>query len=321
MAGNFGSPNPIQPLSVGNVVSAGVRLYRSRLKPYFLLALVASLWSFLPILFFIPAAIVTVWNIRFNANSPLVWLILVVIGIIITLYALGKYLVNSAIISRLAFGELVDQLETVQAARAQVKSRLWTFVLTSLLLFVIFFIIFFILFLFWSIFSAFILASQGVETVNPVGLIISILMLLLLSTVVLWFMAKFFIADVLIAIEDNLDPVTTVSRSWELSQNNAWRILLIIFVAGLITIPIQLIIQLLVQNTSQAIYARTMPDVINGSISAISTVVIVYLMTLIIALLVSAVFIPFWQSIKAVIYYDLRSRREGLGLKLRDNEI
>jgi hypothetical protein len=30
---------------------------------------------------------------------------------------------------------------------------------------------------------------------------------------------------------------------------------------------------------------------------------------------------PFWQSIKAVIYYDLRSRREGLGLQLRDHDI
>ena len=34
-----------------------------------------------------------------------------------------------------------------------------------------------------------------------------------------------------------------------------------------------------------------------------------------------AVVLPFWQAIKAVIYYDLRSRREGLGLKLRDYEI
>jgi hypothetical protein len=28
---------------------------------------------------------------------------------------------------------------------------------------------------------------------------------------------------------------------------------------------------------------------------------------------------PFWQAIKAVIYYDLRSRREGLGLQVRDS--
>lgn len=26
---------------------------------------------------------------------------------------------------------------------------------------------------------------------------------------------------------------------------------------------------------------------------------------------------PFWQALKAVLYFDLRSRREGLGLQLR----
>jgi hypothetical protein len=28
---------------------------------------------------------------------------------------------------------------------------------------------------------------------------------------------------------------------------------------------------------------------------------------------------PFWQAIKAVIYYDIRNRREGLGLQVRDS--
>jgi hypothetical protein len=31
-----------------------------------------------------------------------------------------------------------------------------------------------------------------------------------------------------------------------------------------------------------------------------------------------ALLIPFWQSIKAVIYYDLLTRKEGLGLELRE---
>ncbi|MEH2455538.1 hypothetical protein [Nostoc sp.] len=59
----------------------------------------------------------------------------------------------------------------------------------------------------------------------------------------------------------------------------------------------------------------------NGSINAIFFIAIVYLLILVTAFLVSAVILPFWQAIKAVIYYDLRSRREGLGLKLRDREI
>jgi hypothetical protein len=38
----------------------------------------------------------------------------------------------------------------------------------------------------------------------------------------------------------------------------------------------------------------------------------------ILGLVSGALFLPFWQAIKAVIYYDLRSRREGLGLQMRD---
>jgi hypothetical protein len=34
-----------------------------------------------------------------------------------------------------------------------------------------------------------------------------------------------------------------------------------------------------------------------------------------------ALILPFGQTVKAVVYYDLRSRREGLGLQLRDHDI
>jgi uncharacterized RDD family membrane protein YckC len=39
-----------------------------------------------------------------------------------------------------------------------------------------------------------------------------------------------------------------------------------------------------------------------------------------ITLLISLVILPIWQSTKAVLYYDLRSRREGLGLELEPQD-
>ncbi|BAZ86107.1 hypothetical protein NIES806_23170 [Dolichospermum compactum NIES-806] len=48
----------------------------------------------------------------------------------------------------------------------------------------------------------------------------------------------------------------------------------------------------------------------------------IYTVVYLLSLLIGGTFVmPFWQSIKAVIYYDLRSRREGLGLQLRDHDI
>jgi hypothetical protein len=37
-----------------------------------------------------------------------------------------------------------------------------------------------------------------------------------------------------------------------------------------------------------------------------------------VSILSGALIMPFWQVIKAVIYYDVRARREGFGLQLRD---
>jgi hypothetical protein len=48
---------------------------------------------------------------------------------------------------------------------------------------------------------------------------------------------------------------------------------------------------------------------------------IVSLLLLGIIIASNAAILPFFQTVKAVIYYDLRSRREGLGLQLRDREI
>jgi hypothetical protein len=318
MSENFGSPAQIQPLSVGNVVSAAVRLYRSHLKSYFLLALIGCLWSLLPFLFFIPAGIALFWNLRFNNNSLLLWLIVLLLGIIVYFYALGKYLVNAAIISRLAFGELVNQPETVNTARSKVKPRLWMFVLTVLLLL----IIYFVLLLFFVISLSLL---QTLQWIKPLDLILPLLNIgggFIILAAIFWFAARFFIADVLIGIEDHLDPITTISRCWELSKGNALRITLILLVSLLIPMPIQIITQLIIKVIIQKVLIQqVIQDIMNGSINTILFLTIVYLFVLISLFLVNAVILPFWQAIKAVIYYDLRSRREGLGLKLRDREI
>ena len=42
-------------------------------------------------------------------------------------------------------------------------------------------------------------------------------------------------------------------------------------------------------------------------------------MILAVGLAGGALLLPFWQAIKAVIYYDLRVRREGFGIELEEN--
>jgi uncharacterized membrane protein (DUF485 family) len=42
-----------------------------------------------------------------------------------------------------------------------------------------------------------------------------------------------------------------------------------------------------------------------------------YLLILLLSFGSGALVTPFWQAMKAIIYYDLRSRKEGLGLQMR----
>ncbi|MDZ7958356.1 MAG: DUF975 domain-containing protein [Aulosira sp. DedQUE10] len=284
MSGDFGSSSPMQPLSVGNVVSAGIRLYRSHLKDYFLLALKAYVWILVPI------------------------------------YGWAKFYALTALISRLAFGDLVDQPESIGAGERFVNSRLWQFLLTMLLMLIVGMVIVFgvgFVFVLLGVLSAVVVGGLGQQN-SPAAVLlfgfIAFVVGLGALVAVFWLLTRFYLVDVPLAIEDNVDATSTISRSWELTQGYVWRILLISFVAFLITIPIQLVVQIF----ATIIQLITMPLIQQGN-SGLS--VLVFLLILVLSFASGAVILPFWQTIKAVIYYDLRSRREGLGLKLRDREI
>ncbi|TVP62599.1 MAG: hypothetical protein EA343_10290 [Nodularia sp. (in: Bacteria)] len=74
----------------------------------------------------------------------------------------------------------------------------------------------------------------------------------------------------------------------------------------LMNIPVQIALQILFNMIS--VFLPSLPWMYGVTLIAIS-------------FSVSALTLPLYQTIIAVIYYDLRSRREGLGLKLRDGEI
>jgi hypothetical protein len=284
MTGNFGSPNPTQPLSVGNVVSAGLRLYRSHLKDYFLLALKAYAWILVPV------------------------------------YGWAKFYALTALISRLAFGDLVNQPESVSSGQRFVNSRLWQFLLALLLLFLIGIgiglgVIIFSALL--GVLSAVLVGGVGQQG-NPATYLVFILIAFALGTVallgILWLVTRFYLVDLPLAVEEDIEATSAISRSWELTQGHVWRILLISFVGFLITLPIQIVVQV-ITSILQAAFVPLIQD--GNSIYAL----LYFVLVIALSFSSGALLVPFWQSIKAVIYYDLRSRREGLGLKLRDREI
>ncbi|KST62491.1 hypothetical protein [Mastigocoleus testarum] len=293
------SPESIKPLSVGNVVTAGIQLYRSHLKSYFLLALIGNLWAFLPFIFIVPAVSLLIFGATNGNNVVVASLVVMAIGTVIYFYSLGKAAINTGTISRLAFQELINQPETVSTARSQLQPKLWVFVRLTLLMILIF---------------------LGIFIPSFILLVIPLLNLLVIIPIFagwLWCFARLMISYIVLAVEDTNSSRACISRSWDLTKESVWRIALVLVVALLVTAPLQIIVQFVNQTIQEGYMLPAIEAARTGSTNSIGLVAFFYLLNLALSFILSSIISPFWQAVQAVIYYDLRNRREGLGLNLR----
>lgn len=319
MPASQSSPNPIQPLSVGNVVSAGFRLYRSHLKLYFGIALQATLWQLVPIALLIPLPLLAVSG---RINTSALGLI-IPIWIVFFVYCLTESIANSAVILRLSFGEAVSQPESAQEARGYIKSRKWRFLLTYVLWFLLYMGFFILLYLSVLILGAIsavaiIAIFGGQAQQNPAAIailaLLGLIAIIAIFCLLIWFLCRLFIFDVPLAIESDTGAVKTIARSWELTKGHVRRIFAIAILGFLITLPLQIPLQIAavgIQETLAKFYPRQSPTFLALS----------YILSYLLGLVGGVFVLPLWQSIKAVVYSDLRSRREGLGLQLRNRTI
>jgi hypothetical protein len=112
-----------------------------------------------------------------------------------------------------------------------------------------------------------------------------------------------------LAVEENVTATSTISRSWNLTKGFVGRIQLVVLIGFLISVPI-----LLVTNIASFIFQTIIGA---GLENAPSLAAIGGILSLLLAFAGGALMIPFWQAIKAVVYSDLRVRREGMGIDLR----
>lgn len=278
---NLNPGNPIQPLSVGNVVSAGVRLYRSHLNQYLTLSFKALLWSLVPV------------------------------------YGWAKAAEIGGVISRLAFTELIDQPETVREAQRFTRPRMWSFLLNRILLSLIWLGILVGLLLVYGLIVGIGAVAASVGGAIGVGVLVILVFAAIVGLILfmIWLGSRLFLADVPLAIEENVDASSSIGRGWNLTTGSIGRLQLIFLVAILITIaiylPFQLVLGLLLGSLSGSL-GDSSDVTTSGAFSGLQ------LVSFVLNLIAEALIRPYWQAIKAVVYYDLRARREGLGLQLRD---
>jgi hypothetical protein len=274
------SPQRLRPLNVGNIVTAGFKLYGAKLGAYLSIALRAYLWIFVPV------------------------------------YGWAKFSLLSALIARLAFKELISEPEPETAGRRWLQERrFWSFLVLGLLMGLIFMGAYFALIIAATLIAlplGLIVGGIIGATVDPglgtgIGFILGFCVAIPVILIgLIWFSARFSIADVALAIEDTTDSSDSIGRSWQLTKAHVWRISLVVTAAFLVTTPIIILTSYvpqipmyLVEPNSPAFW-------------------LFYGISFIISLLGGILIMPFWQVIKAVLYYDLRTRREGLDIAIQD---
>ncbi len=325
------SSQSIRPLSVGNVVSAAIRLFRSHLGQYLGISLKAIGWSSLPlipllimvILFATATAMLTGSNSSGSAMGLIgVGVLLIPVVLVLWVFCAAKAITNQTLVARLAYQDLMNQPESTATGWQQIRKRMWHFWLARLMVGLIVGAVSFGVSVVQRILNGglqLIVGSLGGSTQSAATLVVLIgLITLLVSWAIqLWIQARLFVPELSIAMEENVTGDQAIVRAWSLSKGNGGRIALIIFVAGLITVPLFLI------GFIPAILALlAMIPAAQSGVSPETAVAFGFVgllgLGILLSLVLSIFVMPFWQTIKAVVYYDLRSRREGMGLELRD---
>jgi hypothetical protein len=270
----------LRPLNVGDVVSAGISLLRSHFRTYLGLSLRAVLWFLIPV------------------------------------YGWAKGLMICGQIGRLGFQDVVHQPEAPAAALRSVKPRLWSFLGVAILVVII------QLAVNYAIAAAAGLLMLPLMTIGAAGGAIAELSGLLVVILQLaifvaqtWFQARFWLYDMIIAVETETESTRSISRSWELTKGSATRVMFVLLVSYVVMMPLFVL--------TAAPFLLTIPFAGSFGVEgpepvfalALSVAALVFLVLLFFTIVLT---IPFWQSIKSVLYYDLRSRREGLDIQFSD---
>ncbi|MBW4520225.1 MAG: hypothetical protein KME16_11060 [Scytolyngbya sp. HA4215-MV1] len=264
--------SPIRPLSVGNVVSAGLRLYRSHLQDFLKLSIIAYLWVLVPV------------------------------------YGWAKCAAIHGLVARLVFAELINEPESISAAREKIEPLKWSFLGVAFRVWLRVFLVYLGLALVGFILGGIVGFILGFILGPLAGFLTVLVILVVVVLGITWFYSRLVVAEVPLAVEENVNGRESVDRSWSLTETSVFRIQGIVLVAFLVTVPLLAVFNyvpnflLIPLEQGSAIY------------------IVVYVLSIISSLVGSALIMPFWQAIKAVLYYDLRSRREGLGLQLRDRD-
>lgn len=151
------------------------------------------------------------------------------------------------------------------------------------------------------------------SNVRGAGALLVIPLMLAFGAGFLWVAVKLMVAPAAVVIEE-LGAFAGLRRSWKLTRGNGWRIFGITLVVGILVAVITQVV---------LIPASILPTVLSGVVSPhggsgqeATLAVAVGIFTAVVGALVGAVGYAFQTSVMALLYMDLRMRRDGLDIAL-----
>jgi hypothetical protein len=229
----------------------------------------------------------------------------------IQIFSAAKSLFNNAVISRLAFQDIIYQPETSGQAEKKVKPKMWRLWWLQVLIGL----------LGAAIILAITLSLVLASFIPILGVLLILPAFFCLPFFFLWLSARIYIAELPLVIEDNLGSWQAIKRGWHLTKNSAWRIVGVILIASLLIIPVYLLSAVLASIplwvnffsfysslesvedwetlTENPLFFRQMAMSSYGLITIFS--------------LLSILLVPFWQSLKSVIYNHLLNQKKIMG--------
>jgi hypothetical protein len=293
--------DPIGTLSVGNVINAAVSLYKSNFRDFFSLSLRSVGWMVLAIVGLIPVILVA-----FAVNNVGVTVLAVVAWLGLFIFCLAKSMTSRGVVTRMAYQQLINQPESLLSASSELANSHWKFLSLVLWLWLFLMLVFILSYLALAL-GVGIGVAVAINIPNAIGYILTAIFCLAGIAAFFWiflyFYSSWFVAELPIAVERCAGGLDAIGRSRQLSSPFSSRILMIILVAFLIVIPLNII-------TSIPAFASI------GQPPTSAVYIISQIVNLVLSILLELFLMPFWQVIKSVVYFDLRSRLEGADLRM-----
>lgn len=216
-------------------------------------------------------------------------------------------------VSRSVLGRVASSKEVWERTKSKFLPLIGLNIITSIisgLMMIIGIVVFFVL-----LASAASTAETETELFQNLGIsLVGLLILMLASVLVSSYLSiKFSVASPAMVLE-NLGVFAALGRSWRLTRGNFWRLLGINILTAIITFMVASIF-LGITEALGAIFVvvgSSSPEDILASLNTI------YILTMVMSTIAQLLILPFTSSVNALLYIDLRMRKEGLDVELRN---